>query len=101
MIPRLTGPWHPGPYPYDLFVGTAITPLASHAAVLAASFALQCEGRMTQSARLAYDRLRTLPQRLATDFFLYNPELSDAGGPSRTALGELAEALRGGGRHPS
>lgn len=92
MIPRLPGPWSPGPYPYDVFVGTPITPLASHAEVLDASLLLQAEGRMTQAVRLAYDRLRTLPERLATDFFLYNPDLAD---PEQLARKAVAEAKGG------
>src|SRR5262245_49839112 len=97
MIPRLPGPWHPGPYPYDVFAGTPITPLSSHDEVLSASLTLQGMGRMNQGDRLAFDRLRTLAGRLATDFFLYNPELADADACASAAVAALAEAIRRGG----
>jgi hypothetical protein len=96
MIPRLPGPWHPGPYPYEVFAGTPITPLASHGDVLAASLTLQSIGRMNLDDRLAFDRVRTLPGRLATDFFLYNPELADAAALARAAVAELEKAIRQG-----
>lgn len=97
MIPRLSGPWDPGPYPYDVFAGTPITPLSSHAEVLLGSGVLQQMGRMNLDDRLAFDRLRTLPGRLATDFFLYNPELANPEMLARAAIVALEQAIRRGG----
>ncbi len=77
MIPRLSHIWCPGPYPYDLFVGTSLYPGAPHSAVWDVSEKLQIEGKLTPEVRLAWDELRCLPNRLAIDFFLYNPQLAD------------------------
>ena len=77
MIPRIPHPWHPGPYPYDVFAGTGLSPRSSHAEVLDSAFRLQAEGKMTHDLRRAWDEIRAVPRRLATDFFLYNPALSD------------------------
>ncbi|MFO0877893.1 MAG: hypothetical protein U0840_11115 [Gemmataceae bacterium] len=98
MIPRLPGPWHPGPYPYEVFAGTSLTPAASHATILRGSGELQQLGRMTLSDRVAFDRLRIPAERLAVDFFLFNPDLTDPESLAEAALQELAHLLYKGAR---
>lgn len=97
MIPRLPGPWHPGAYPYEVFADTSLTPSASHAAILRGSGELQQLGRMNLSDRVAFDRLRIPAERLAVDFFLYNPDLADPQSLAESALQEFARILPRGG----
>jgi hypothetical protein len=93
VIPRFPHPWAPGTYPYDSFVGTGITPESSHATVLDGAFHLQAAGTLSQEIRRSWDEIRTLSRRLATDFFLYNPEWCEATGPAQEALRLLASLL--------
>ncbi len=76
MIPRIPHPWAPGPFPYDVFAGTPITPAATHDEVLDASLKLMADGTLNSDTRPAFDALRLIESRLATDFFLYNPDLA-------------------------
>src|SRR5438874_7127904 len=93
MIPRLTHPWHPGAYPYEVFAAAGLTPQTPHGAVLDLSLQLQAQNKMDRTAREAFDALRTLPSRLAVDFFLFNPDLCDPQAQARQAVQVLAREL--------
>lgn len=90
MLPRLTHPWYPHAYPYELFVDAGLTPQSSHTDVLDASLAMMGEGKMTPAVRAAFDALSSIPSRLAIDFFLFNPELADPQRVAEDAVKQLA-----------
>ena len=77
MIPRVPHPWPVGRYPYDLFVGTGVTPRTPLGDLLDLALELEARGEMTPEVRIAYDAIRAPVERLATDFFLFNPALCD------------------------
>lgn len=92
MIPRFPHPWLSGRYPYEVFEGTGITPQSRHGELLDRALELQAEGLMTPEVRKAYDCLRPPQERLAVDFFLFNPELCDPDALCREALRLIREA---------
>jgi hypothetical protein len=62
----------PGGLPYDVFARLGISPQSSIEAVNNASYDLQLqESGMSTEEQAAWDRLRTVPQRLFLDAFLY------------------------------
>lgn len=62
----------PGGLPYDIFARLGISPQSSIEAVNNASYDLQLqESGMSTEEQAAWDRLRTVPQRLFLDAFLY------------------------------
>lgn len=66
--------------PYDRLATAGFTPAMSHEDVLDRALDLQAEERFTAEMRLAWDKLRLPPERLATDFLMMNldaPSLDD------------------------
>jgi hypothetical protein len=89
VIPRVPHPWPVGKYPYDVFAGTGITPRTSRDELLELALELQASGAMSPEMRIAYDAIRPAAERLATDFFLYNPELCDPASLANEAMNLL------------
>ena len=81
-------PWaaRVGLSPYAALRAGGIGPDATMAAVQDASFALMENQALTPEAREAWDRLRSLPERLAVDAFLYPVQDDEA---LRVALADL------------
>jgi hypothetical protein len=76
MIPRVPHSWLSGGFPYEVLEATKICPQSTHKEVLDESFELQRSAAMSQEIRRAWDQVRTPAERLAIDFFLYNPYFS-------------------------
>lgn len=86
MTPRVQHPWPAGRYPYEVFEGTGVTPRTPLGALLDRALELEAEGKMTPELRVAYDAIRPAADRLATDFFLFNPDLCDPAALAQDAL---------------
>ena len=76
MIPRVSHEWPGDGFPYEVLEGTKISPQSTHLEILDASLELQASQAMSPELRRAWDQVRTPGERLAVDFFLYNPALS-------------------------